>query len=81
LLATETKWPGRCFALCVERPAKPATQARTREAAMIGFIAFAEITGAVLAAFALAVGLEWIGLRGLIRLMPVRRDPPNREGR
>ncbi len=47
---------------------------------MISFIAFAEITGAVLAAFALAVGLEWIGLNGLIRLMPVRRNSPNGQG-
>lgn len=47
---------------------------------MISFIAFAEITGAVLAAFALAVGLEWIGLNGLIRLMPVRRNQPNGHG-
>jgi hypothetical protein len=47
-----------------------------KEAAMIGFIAFAEITGAILAAFALAVCLEWMGLHGLIRLMPARRNPP-----
>ena len=44
---------------------------------MVSFIAFAEITGAILAAFALAVGLEWLGLNGLIRLMPVRRNPPD----
>jgi hypothetical protein len=49
---------------------------KEEEAAMIGFVAFAEITGAVLAAFALAVGLEWMGLHGLMRLMPVRRNPP-----
>jgi len=41
---------------------------------MISFMSFAEIVGAVLAAFALAVGLEWMGLEGLIRLMPTRRD-------
>jgi hypothetical protein len=41
---------------------------------MIGFISFAEITGAILAAFALAVGLEWIGLHGLMRAMPTRRN-------
>ena len=41
---------------------------------MIGFISFVEITGAILAAFALAVGLEWIGLHGLMRAMPARRD-------
>jgi len=45
---------------------------------MVSFIAFAEITGAVLAAFALAVGLEWMGLNGLIRFMPARRNPPER---
>jgi hypothetical protein len=43
---------------------------------MISFISFAEITGAVLAAFALAVGLEWMGLQGLIRLMPARGNSP-----
>jgi hypothetical protein len=47
---------------------------------MISFIAFSEITGAVLAAFALAVGLEWIGLHGLIRLMPAPRNPRNGHG-
>jgi hypothetical protein len=40
---------------------------------MISFIAFAEVTGAVLAAFALAVGLEWVALHGLMRAMPARR--------
>jgi len=48
---------------------------------MVSFIAFAEITGAILAAFALAVGLEWIGLHGLIRFMPARRNPHERQGR
>jgi hypothetical protein len=51
------------------------------ETAMVSFIAFAEVTGAILAAFALAVGLEWLGLNGLIRLMPARRIPPNGRGR
>ena len=44
---------------------------------MISFISFVEITGAVLAAFALAVGLEWIGLHGLMRAMPSRRNEQN----
>jgi hypothetical protein len=45
---------------------------------MANFIAFAEVTGAILAALGLALGLEWIGLYGLTRLMPAqetqRRD-------
>jgi hypothetical protein len=40
---------------------------------MSGFIEFAEVTGAILAALALALGLEWVGLYGLTSLMPVRR--------
>jgi hypothetical protein len=47
---------------------------RLKEAVMISFVEFAEITGAVLAAFALAVGLEWLGLYGLTRFMPGRRN-------
>jgi hypothetical protein len=47
---------------------------------MSNFITFAEVTGAILAALALALGFEWLGLHGLMRLMPARRTPP-RDGR
>ena len=43
---------------------------------MGNFTAFTEITGAILAALALALGFEWLGLHGLMRLMPARRTPP-----
>ena len=47
---------------------------------MNSFIAFAEITGDILAALVLALGLEWLGLSGLMRLMPAgRRNPPREE--
>jgi hypothetical protein len=52
-----------------------------KEAAMGSFIAFAEITGAILAALGLALELEWLGLNGLMRLMPAARRNPLREGR
>jgi hypothetical protein len=41
---------------------------------MDSFIGFAEVTGAILAALALALGLEWVGLFGLTSLMPARRS-------
>ena len=47
---------------------------------MNGFMEFSEIVGAILAALALALGLEWVGLYGLTSLMPVRRHHP-RDGR
>jgi len=43
---------------------------------MNGFIGFAEIAGAIIAALGLALGLEWVGLYGLTSLMPGRRQPP-----
>jgi hypothetical protein len=46
-----------------------------RRLAMNGFIAFAEITGAIVASMGLALALEWFGLNGLMRLLPAaRRD-------
>ena len=39
---------------------------------MSSFLGYAEVVGAVMAAFALAVGLEWVGLYGLTSLMPGR---------
>jgi hypothetical protein len=45
-----------------------------QEAAMDSFIGFAEVTGAILGALGLALGLEWFSLNGLMRLMPARRD-------
>ncbi len=46
---------------------------------MDGFIAFAEVTGAILAALALALGLEWVGLYGLARLVATRRGDRQNE--
>jgi len=39
---------------------------------MDSFIGFAEVTGAILGALGLALGLEWATLNGLFRLMPAR---------
>jgi hypothetical protein len=50
------------------------------EKAMDSFIAFAEVTGAIIGALGLALAIEWIGLYGLTSLMPARREPP-RDGR
>ncbi len=42
---------------------------------MNGFIAFAEVTGAIVASVGIALALEWCGLNGLMRLLPAaRRD-------
>ena len=41
---------------------------------MDSFIGFAEITGIIIAALGLALGLEWVGLYGLTSLMPIRRN-------
>jgi hypothetical protein len=38
------------------------------------FIGFAEVTGAVIAAFGLALMLEWISLYGLTSIMPGPQD-------
>ena len=43
---------------------------------MSSFLGYAEVVGAVMAAFALAVGLEWVGLYGLTSLMPGRGNNP-----
>jgi hypothetical protein len=40
---------------------------------MNGFIAFAEVTGAILASLGIALALEWYGLNGLMRLLPTAR--------
>jgi hypothetical protein len=40
---------------------------------MNGFIAFAEVTGAILASLGVALALEWYGLNGLVRLLPAAR--------
>lgn len=37
---------------------------------MNNFIAFLEVTGAILAGLGLAMSLEWLTLNGLLRLMP-----------
>jgi len=41
---------------------------------MDGFIGFAEVVGAVIAAMGLAMGLEWLTLSGLMHLMPARQQ-------
>lgn len=43
---------------------------------MNGFIGFAEVAGAIIAALGLALGLEWVGLYGLTSIMPERREQP-----
>lgn len=40
---------------------------------MIGFINLAGVAAAIVGSMALALGLEWISLRALMRLMPGRR--------
>jgi len=54
--------------------------AAATEAAMENFIAFAEITSAIIAAIGLALGLEWLSLNWLMRMMPQRhgRSPGGR---
>ncbi|MGA9882175.1 MAG: hypothetical protein WBQ34_00500 [Candidatus Acidiferrales bacterium] len=47
---------------------------------MNGFIAFTEITGAILASLGVALALEWYGLNGLMRLLP-GRDAASHERR
>ena len=51
------------------------------EAAMGNFIAFVEVAGAIIAAFGLALALEWIGLYGLTSMMLIRRANEQRERR
>lgn len=45
---------------------------------MSSFIEFAEVAGAIIAAFGLALGLEWVGLYGLTSMMPGRRNEPSK---
>lgn len=40
---------------------------------MDNLIGFAEVTGAILGALGLALGLEWATLNGFFRLMPTRQ--------
>ena len=39
---------------------------------MNGFIEYAAFAGAIISSIGLALGLEWLGLNGLFRLMPHR---------
>ena len=39
---------------------------------MYGFIQYAELAGAVIASFGLAMGLQWLGMSGLFHVMPGR---------
>jgi hypothetical protein len=43
---------------------------------MNGFIAFSEVTAAILASMGVALALEWCGLNGLMRLLPAARRNP-----
>ena len=43
---------------------------------MGNFIGFAEVAGAVIGAFGLALALEWVSLYGLTSLVPGRRNGP-----
>ncbi|HTR45932.1 MAG TPA: hypothetical protein VMM16_00910 [Verrucomicrobiae bacterium] len=40
---------------------------------MGNFVEFAEVAGAIIAAFGLALGLEWVSLYGLTSMVPLRR--------
>lgn len=40
------------------------------------FIGFAEVAGAVIGAFGLALVLEWVSLYGLTSMMPGRQNQP-----
>jgi hypothetical protein len=48
-----------------------------QEKTMGNFIGFAEVAAAIIAAFGLALGLEWVGLYGLTSMVPGRRNQPN----
>jgi hypothetical protein len=48
-----------------------------KEPAMGSVIEFAEVAGAIIAAFGLALGLEWVGLYGLTSMVPGRRNDTN----
>jgi len=43
-------------------------------------IGFAEVTGAILGALGLALGLEWATLNGLFRLMPAQQRKEKQGG-
>ena len=43
---------------------------------MNGFIAFTEVTGAILASLGIALAIEWFGLNSLMRLLPAARSSP-----
>ena len=47
---------------------------------MDSLMGFAEVTGAILGALGLALGLEWATLNGLFRLMPTQQRK-EKEGR
>ena len=45
---------------------------------MDSFLGYLEVAGAIIGAFGLAIGLEWVGLYGLTSLMPERRNDLNK---
>lgn len=62
----------RWFGECNVQDAGPAQRMKV----MDSFVGFAEITGAIIAAFGLALGLEWVGLYGLTSMVAARRQQP-----
>jgi len=40
---------------------------------MNGFIAFTEVSGAILASVGIALAIQWCGLNALMRLLPAAR--------
>ena len=51
-----------------------AVPAGGEEKAMDNFIEFAMFAGAIIASIGLALGLEWLSMTGLFRLMPGQRQ-------
>jgi hypothetical protein len=57
--------------------ASPGNEGRQgREAVMNGFMEYIAFAGSIIASIGLALGLEWLGLNGLFRLMPGRAKAP-----
>jgi uncharacterized membrane protein len=51
-------------------PLRPAT---LKEAAMVNMIGLGEVLGAIFISFAVVLTLQWVGLVGLMRLMPAKK--------
>jgi hypothetical protein len=48
---------------------------------MDSVVGYVEVVGAIIAAFGLALGLEWVGLYGLTSLMPEQRNHSSRDAK